>query len=122
LTRPQHWGAGADRLFGRFLASCAGLTAVLIAAELAIAPEGQRGGLLLVGAVIGVVVVLAAWFLKRSFSRRVFVVAGGHELSLSFGFHDGRPSLRFENEPVARRPLPGHELLIAVGRRREPSP
>jgi diguanylate cyclase (GGDEF)-like protein len=76
LTRPQHWGADADRLFGRFLASCAGLTAVLIAAEFAIAPEGQRAGLLLVGAVIGVVLVLAVWFRKRGFSRRVFVAAG----------------------------------------------
>jgi len=76
LTRPQHWGSGADRLFGRFLALCAGLTAVLFAAEFAIAPEGQRAGLLLVGAVVGVVVVLAAWALKRGFSRRVFVVAG----------------------------------------------
>jgi len=52
---------------------------VLFAAELAIAPEGERAGLLLVGAGIGVVLVLAVWFLKRGFSRRVSVAAGASD-------------------------------------------
>ncbi len=76
LTRPDRRGAGVDRRFGRFLALCAGLAVVLIAAEFAIAPEGERTGLLLVGAGTGVVLVLAAWFLRRGISRRVFVAAG----------------------------------------------
>jgi diguanylate cyclase (GGDEF)-like protein len=42
----------------------------------ATAPASERQGLLPVAGLVGVVVALAVWFLKRGFSRRLFVVAG----------------------------------------------
>src|SRR5664279_695313 len=42
----------------------------------ATAPASERQGLLPVAGLVGVVVVLAVWFLKRGFSRRLFVLAG----------------------------------------------
>jgi diguanylate cyclase (GGDEF)-like protein len=68
--------ADHDRFLGRFMALCACATVVLFVGGFATAPASERQGLLPVAGLVGVVVALALWFLKRGFSRPLFVVAG----------------------------------------------
>jgi diguanylate cyclase (GGDEF)-like protein len=68
--------AAQDRVFGRFMLLCGAATVVLFAAAFATAPASERPGLLPVAGLASVVVALAIWFLKRGFTRRLFVVAG----------------------------------------------
>jgi diguanylate cyclase (GGDEF)-like protein len=68
--------ADQDRFLGRFMALCACATVVLFVGGFATAPASEQQGLLPVAGLVGVVVALAVWFLKRGFSRRLFVVAG----------------------------------------------
>jgi|GEM_PF-1257372 len=68
--------ADHDRLLGRFIALCACATVVLFVGNFATAPASERPGLLPVAGLVGVIVALAVWFLKRGSSRPLFVVAG----------------------------------------------
>jgi hypothetical protein len=68
--------ANHDRLFAVFLAVCGCATVVLLPAGFATEPSSERPELLPVAALAGVSVVLAIWFLRRGFSRRLSVLAG----------------------------------------------
>ena len=69
-------GANQDRRYAAFLAVCGGATFVLFAAGFVAAPSRQRPELLPVALLAGAAVALAIWFLRRGFSRRLFVAAG----------------------------------------------
>ena len=62
--------------FRRFLAFCASASVVLFFLGFATAPGSERPGLLPVAGLVGAILVLAIWFLKRGSSRGLFAVAG----------------------------------------------
>jgi diguanylate cyclase (GGDEF)-like protein len=70
----DHARTPQEILFGRFLAFCVAATLVLFWAGFATAPASERPALLPLAALVSVIVGLGAWFVRRGFSRQLFVV------------------------------------------------